>query len=176
VTAQRATLGSVSVRRWQENDAAELAAMYDRNREEIIATEPWRTAAHFTEEGQRRRILGAARQQPPFAGWVILEDGVLAGTVGLDHVADGSATLGYWIDASRRGRGLATAATRLVLDEAFAELDLHRVVANALPDNRPSLSLLRRLGFEPVGSVVLQPGGEHLRFALRRRSRRAPRR
>jgi ribosomal-protein-alanine N-acetyltransferase len=164
----------VSVRRWQETDAAELAAMYHRNREEVIATEPWRALAHFTAAGQRMRIREAARQQPPFAGWVVTEDGVLAGTAGLDHIVGGSATLGYWIDASRRGRGLATAVVRLVLAEAFSAMDLQQVVANTPAYNLPSRRVLRHLGFAPAGSVVLEPGGEHLRFVLLRGTRGRP--
>jgi RimJ/RimL family protein N-acetyltransferase len=47
---------------------------------------------------------------------------------------------------------------------------LQQLVANTLPDNRPSLAVLRHLGFELAGSVVLKPGGEHLRFVLNRRT------
>jgi RimJ/RimL family protein N-acetyltransferase len=90
--------------------------------------------------------------------------------VGLDDIADGRATLGYWIEASRRGRGLATVAARVVLAEAFTVMGLQQVVANALPHNHPSLAVLRHLGFDAAGSVVLEMGGEHLRFVLFRGS------
>jgi RimJ/RimL family protein N-acetyltransferase len=163
----KTALGRLEIRRWAEEDAANLARMYNRNRDEIIATEPWRTAAHFTEEGQRSRHRKAALQEPPFVGWVVLEDGVVAGTIGLDNVTDGCATLGYWIDAARRRRGLAASAVELVLDQAFTVMALQQLVANTLPDNRPSLAVLRHLGFELAGSVVLKPGGEHLRFEWR---------
>jgi hypothetical protein len=126
----KTALGRLEIRRWAEEDAANLARMYNRNRDEIIATEPWRTAAHFTEEGQRSRHRKAALQEPPFVGWVVLEDGVVAGTIGLDNVTDGCATLGYWIDAARRRRGLAASAAELVLDQAFTVMALQQLVAN----------------------------------------------
>jgi [ribosomal protein S5]-alanine N-acetyltransferase len=161
-------LGKVTIRRWAETDAPALAAMYRRHRDEISASEPWRTAGHFTSRGQRLRVRRAARADPPFIGWLILEDGTLAGTAGLDDVIGDTATLGYWIDHSRRGRGLATAAAGLVLAEAFTVMGLGHVVANALPDNGASLAVLRRLGFHRIGDVNLHVGGRHVRFVLSR--------
>jgi ribosomal-protein-alanine N-acetyltransferase len=117
------------------------------------------------------RVREAARQEPAFMGWVVLEDSEVAGTVGLDQIADGCGTLGYWIDKSRRGRGLATAAVELVLSEAFRMMGLEQVVANTLPGNSPSLAVLRHLRFESAGTVVLEHGGEHLRFVLAHRTR-----
>jgi ribosomal-protein-alanine N-acetyltransferase len=161
-------MNEVSIRRWSEADAPDLAAMYARNREEIERGEPWRTPAHFTAEGQRERLRRIAREVPSFVGWVVLVDGVVAGTVGLDEVHDGSGTLGYWLDAAHRGRGVATTAAAMAIREAFDALGLQRVVANTLPDNDRSIAVLRRLGFVPVGTVHLPHSGEHRHFVLTR--------
>jgi [ribosomal protein S5]-alanine N-acetyltransferase len=161
-------MSGVSIRRWSEADARDLAEMYARNREEIERGEPWRTPAHFTEAGQRDRLRRIARESPSFIGWVIMVDGVVAGTVGLDEVRDGRGTLGYWLDAASRGRGVATAAARLAVMEAFETLGLQRIVANTLPDNQPSIAVLRRLGFVPAGTVHFPRGGEHRHFVLER--------
>jgi ribosomal-protein-alanine N-acetyltransferase len=40
---------------------------------------------------------------------------------------------------------------RLVLDDAFGRLGLHRLEANIQPDNVPSIRLVRRLGFRREG-------------------------
>lgn len=161
---ERGLSGHVSIRRWAENDAAQLAAMYTRNRDEILAHEPWRTLEHFTEPGQRSRMRDAGRRQPPFVGWVVEEDGDIVGTVGLDEIADGCGTLGYWIDGSRRRRGLARVAVELALEEAVTVTGLQRVVANTRPENEPSIRLLQRLGFDEAGTISLAEHGEHLRF------------
>ncbi len=60
-------------------------------------------------------------------------------------------TLGYWVDHSRNGRGLATGAVGEILSYAFAELALHRVEAATLVDNLPSQRVLEKNGFERIG-------------------------
>jgi ribosomal-protein-alanine N-acetyltransferase len=80
--------------------------------------------------------------------------GALAGGVTLHDVQRGVAqkgTLGYWIGAPFAGKGLMTEAAGLVCDFAFGALKLHRLEANCLPHNEPSMRLLKRLGFVEEG-------------------------
>src|ERR671914_840946 len=51
---------------------------------------------------------------------------------------DGVVEVGYEIAESRRGRGLATAATRAMVAEAFADRRVTTVIAHTLPE--PSAS------------------------------------
>ena len=44
-----------------------------------------------------------------------------------------------------------TAGLAAVVTDAFTSLGLHRLEANIQPDNAPSLSLVRRLGFKREG-------------------------
>lgn len=57
-----------------------------------------------------------------------------------------SAYLGYWVGAPYTRRGYMTEALPLALSHAFLALGLHRVEANIMPTNRPSLALVRRPG------------------------------
>ena len=79
-------------------------------------------------------------------------DGQGVGWVGIWDRDDGEAEVGWSVVPSAQGRGVATTATRLLLDEARA-LGRWRF-AHALPsvDNGPSNALCRRLGFELLGA------------------------
>lgn len=62
-----------------------------------------------------------------------------------------SATLGYWVDADRAGRGIAPTAVALATDYCFDELGLHRMEINIRPENRPSLRVVEKLRFRDEG-------------------------
>jgi ribosomal-protein-alanine N-acetyltransferase len=69
------------------------------------------------------------------------------------------------------GRGLMSEAVSLVVTQAFEELGLHRVEANIQPDNKPSIALVRGLGFRQEGYSprYLRIAGEwrdHERWAI----------
>jgi ribosomal-protein-alanine N-acetyltransferase len=59
--------------------------------------------------------------------------------------------LGYEIAPGHRGRGLATAAVRAMLDEAFAEPSVDAVVAHTLAEPGPSVRVLEKSGFIRAG-------------------------
>lgn len=50
-----------------------------------------------------------------------------------------------------RGAGLGTEATRLMLDHAFFNLNLHRVYLTVLEENRRAVAVYRKLGFKREG-------------------------
>jgi aminoglycoside 6'-N-acetyltransferase len=60
--------------------------------------------------------------------------------------------LGLEIVPEAKRRGIATRATRLLLDALFAA-EIHRVVARVDPRNEPSVRLFRRLGFREEGRL-----------------------
>jgi ribosomal-protein-alanine N-acetyltransferase len=61
------------------------------------------------------------------------------------------ATLGYWVDQARAGRGIAPTAVALVTDHCFQTLGLHRMEINIRPENGPSLRVVEKLGFRDEG-------------------------
>jgi RimJ/RimL family protein N-acetyltransferase len=66
---------------------------------------------------------------------------------------EGVAELGYEIAASRRERGLATAAARALAAEAFADPGVETVIANTLPEGNASNRVLAKAGFELAGEA-----------------------
>ncbi|MDI6100426.1 GNAT family protein [Actinoplanes sp. NEAU-A12] len=65
--------------------------------------------------------------------------------------AEGSAEVGFWIDAAAEGRGLVTRALHAVLGHGFGDLGLHRVEMRTLTTNDRSRRLAERLGFTLEG-------------------------
>lgn len=62
-----------------------------------------------------------------------------------------SAGLGYWVDKSYAGRGLASAAVQVIVDMARDELGLHRIEASTLLHNIGSQRVLLKAGFQQIG-------------------------
>jgi [ribosomal protein S5]-alanine N-acetyltransferase len=81
-------------------------------------------------------------------------DDAIVGYVGLNQIFLGpfcSCYMGYWIGAPYARQGYATEGVRLALERAFTRLGLHRVEANIIPTNAPSLGVARKCGFRKEG-------------------------
>ncbi|MDH3606409.1 MAG: GNAT family N-acetyltransferase [Acidimicrobiia bacterium] len=70
--------------------------------------------------------------------------------------------VGYWIRSSETRKGVATEAAARILEVAFEELDLHRVVLRIAVGNHGSERVAEKLGFTREGLLreELQVNGE----------------
>ena len=66
----------------------------------------------------------------------------------------GSVEIGYEIAAARQGQGLATAAASAMLQEAFTDSRVTRVIAHTLPERNASNHILEKLDFRWEGDTV----------------------
>ncbi|PZT72912.1 MULTISPECIES: GNAT family N-acetyltransferase [unclassified Streptomyces] len=138
-------------------DAASFAEALTRSRAYMKPWEPVRPESYYTEEGQRERLaaLLADREAGRVMPWVLGDaDDRVVGAVNLNGIVLGafrSAILGYWVDVTYAGRGLATAAVRTACELARDELRLHRVEAGTVLDNAASQRVLAKCGFEEFG-------------------------
>lgn len=76
------------------------------------------------------------------------------GTCSLTQVFRGpfhACYLGYALAAAAQGQGLMTEALQRVVQYAFDDMNLHRIMANYMPHNVRSGRLLKRLGFVVEG-------------------------
>jgi [ribosomal protein S5]-alanine N-acetyltransferase len=92
----------------------------------------------------------------PLGHWVFWHSGALIGVGHLRPSPDLPAQLpemGWYLTSRYQGRGLATEATRALLDHGLRELRLTSVWALVHEANQPSLRLAQRLGFLQVGST-----------------------
>jgi ribosomal-protein-alanine N-acetyltransferase len=133
-------------------DCDDLAALYLANRDFLAPFEPTRPPEFFTGDGQRERLQHQlAGETHPFA---ILDGDEIAGTINLFNIVRESlqsGTIGYWVDSTRNGRGLASGAVREILGYAFGGLELHRVEAATLTHNVSSQRVLEKNDFERIG-------------------------
>jgi RimJ/RimL family protein N-acetyltransferase len=100
------------------------------------------------------QVKKGVERPPPACNFTVYDrsDGAPVGTIGLFDIsyAHGSAELGIAI-GERRGQGLGTEATRLVLEWAFRTLGLHSVMLGALAWNERGLRAYERAGFRRIG-------------------------
>ncbi len=163
--------------RWA--DAAEWSRVRRANQEWLTPWEPtadlpwYQRHSPAAYRSMRRRVLRRTRlgMAMPFA---VRVEGRFAGQVTVDNIVRAAlrgANLGYWIDRSVAGRGMASLAVALVCDHAFGPGGLHRLQADIRPENGPSRRLVERLGFSQEGlhRRYLDIDGDwrdHLAYAL----------
>jgi RimJ/RimL family protein N-acetyltransferase len=105
------------------------------------------------------RFWGEQLSRPGAEGWwlyyVLLTEPdrpILVGTVSYKGPPQGGAVeIGYSMVASYQRRGLATEASRALIEAAWGR-GVEAVLAHTLAHLEPSLGVLRKLGFEPAGS------------------------
>jgi ribosomal-protein-alanine N-acetyltransferase len=154
--------GSVaSIRPLGPPDAEEYLALLTRNKDFLQPYEPVRPPEYWTLAGQQDQLAVGTAEWELGTGYAfaILDrtDGALVGRVALANVvrkAWQNATLGYWLDAGRNGRGLATEAARLAVGFAFKDASLHRVQAGVMPRNERSIRVLEKIGMRYEGLAL----------------------
>ncbi len=115
-----------------------------------------------------RDALAASPGSTPWGARLFVsgEPPELVGWGGFKGVPEGGVVeIGYEIAESRRGRGLATAAARAMIAEAFADEQVTRVVAHTLPERNASNRVLEKVGFSHDGDAC-EDGELVWRYAL----------
>lgn len=150
----------------------------------LIPWEPAWADDHLTRKAFTNRVYWATRSiangsaMPLFL--IRRDDDVLVGAITLDNIRRGPAqagTLGYWTGAPHARKGYMREAIGAVTHHAFTRLDLSRIEAACLPENKASRGLLEASGFkyEGVAQSYLQINGRwrtHVLYAALRSDRR----
>ncbi|MTD12589.1 GNAT family N-acetyltransferase [Nakamurella sp. YIM 132087] len=171
--------GLVGLRPLRRRDGKDWREMRIRD-ERFIA--PWDASSEhgWPERHSRamwaghRSVLRMAARRGEAAPFAVTVDEQFAGQITLGGIQRGalqSGWIGYWVDSSRHGRGVATVGVALALSHAFGPMGLHRVEATIAPTNTPSRAVVGHLGFRQEGVLhrYLDVGGswtDHLLFAL----------
>lgn len=82
-----------------------------------------------------------------------IDDGELAGAIGLVMKGDGIAELGYWVGVPFWGRGYATEAARAMLRYGFDQCHLHRIFAGHFTRNAASGKVMQKIGMQYEGTL-----------------------
>jgi ribosomal-protein-alanine N-acetyltransferase len=138
------------------DDATALARAYERNRAHLEPWEPVRVDDFYTEAAQRLSVETSLAKYEAGEGLplVVTSGTEIVGRMTLSAIFHGpfqSARVGYWVDADRTGRGLASAVLRATVDLARDDLGLHRLEASTLVHNLASQRVLDHAGFEQIG-------------------------
>jgi ribosomal-protein-serine acetyltransferase len=140
----------VEVRVLEPEDAEQVFAVVEANRERLRAWMPWVDATHGPAD--TRAFIERDRASDGLDALGIYVDGKYAGGIGIRPDAEhADAEIGYWIGSAHEGRGLVTRACRALVDHAFGDLGLHRVTIRVAPDNARSRTIPERLGFTQEG-------------------------
>lgn len=145
--------GGIALRPWRESDlGAVVVACSDPAVARFIPTIP----SPYTEEDARSWLES---QEPERLAGRSLEmaigdaasDEVLGAIAAKVNPLMLSASVGYWLTPSARGRGYTTMAMRLLCGWLFDTLDLGRIELTTDPENAPSQRVAQRCGFQKEG-------------------------
>jgi ribosomal-protein-alanine N-acetyltransferase len=170
------------LRPFAETDADEFVRLIEASRE---AWAPWTPASERAVSGGelfrrelRRTEAGAGSGTHLRLGAFVHVGRSLVGIFALNEIVRGvfqSAHASWQIAGDRMGQGLGTEGVRAILDIAFDQppegIGLHRVQANIMPSNTPSLRIAEKIGFrrEGLAERYLKIAGrweDHAMFAI----------
>ncbi|MHA7306803.1 GNAT family N-acetyltransferase [Arthrobacter sp. TMN-49] len=174
--------GDLVLRPIKFRDRAEWGAVRARN---AAWLQPWE-ASNPASQGQLPtfggmvRVLNRQAREAAALPFIITErvpgkpKPVIVGQLTVSSIMWGSAmsaSLGYWVDQERAGRGIVPTAVAMATDHCFRQLGLHRMEINIRPENVASLRVVEKLSFRDEGlrQRYLHINGEwadHRSFAL----------
>ncbi len=141
------------------NMASEIVDFYSRNKDFFKDFDPQRPDVFYkvnTHKDIIKRELEEIKLKRMLKFWIYkIEDKKrIIGMINFSNITMGvflSTTVGYKLDEFEQHKGYMTEALKAAIIIVFKELKLHRVEANIMPHNKPSLELAKRLGFEYEG-------------------------
>jgi diamine N-acetyltransferase len=136
----------------------DLAATYARWMNQLEVRRGLDNMGIATPQSQEKwveeNLEKGAKPEPEAVEFTVYDrtDSTPVGTAGLFQISHAHATAKFGIAiGERRGQGLGTEATRLVLDFAFHVLQLRNVLLETLAWNLAGLTAYERAGFRRVG-------------------------
>jgi ribosomal-protein-serine acetyltransferase len=146
--------GNTVLRVVMPEDAEELYAVIDRNREYLYKWLAWAHPGYSIEDTRiflDDCIAQFARRES--LTMTIRYQGQVCGVIGLHRIdpRNLATSIGYWIDEGHQGKGIVTAACRAVIAEGFRSFGLHRIEIRCATWNHRSSAIPRRLEFAEEG-------------------------
>ena len=141
-----------------EQHAEDLSRFYNANKMHLSPWEPERATDYHTEEAWRQRCVDFQAEHEAGVSLRLLAymsgQQNLIGTCFFTNISRGvfqACHLGYAIAEEFGGKGLMTEIVAGSIEYVFTQLNLHRVMANYMPENTRSARVLEKLGFEKEG-------------------------
>jgi len=147
------SIGDFTVRDARLEDALSIAAYADNPRVAANLRDIFPHPYYLEDaEGFLRHMM----QQEPATVFAIATAAEAVGIIGLtlgEDVHRFTAELGYWLGEPFWGRGVMTAAVRVVVEHGFSEFGLLRIYAEPYVGNAGSARVLEKAGFEYEGRM-----------------------
>jgi RimJ/RimL family protein N-acetyltransferase len=143
--------GPAVLRRWRTADLDAASEAVFASLEHLRPWMPW--AVDFSRASQAEFLIGSERDWRSGAAfnYAILADGAIAGSAGLmARIGPGGLEIGYWVHQAYTRRGLATASSAALVDQAFALPGIERVQIVHDELNVASGGIPRKLGFTEI--------------------------
>ncbi len=83
----------------------------------------------------------------------IFKKDILIGRVGFISIKGFIAEIGYWLSESENGYGIITLCCKKIIEYAFANTTIHRIVIKMDTENLKSKNVPERLGFTKEGTA-----------------------
>ncbi len=132
------------------DDAAELFALTDTNREYLRQWLPWLDRTKSVDDTEKfiDFVLSQHASQQSLI-LMILYDGVIAGVVGHNKIdqLNRIGYIGYWLGAAYQRKGLMTTSCQALIAYSFTTLNLDRLIIACATKNHQSRAIPERLGF-----------------------------
>jgi RimJ/RimL family protein N-acetyltransferase len=109
-----------------------------------------------------RTLMADIRKAHPVCAWLVTEDDEVVGLCSFTRAADGEGIphIGYGVAESRRRRGHATRAIRLMVIEVLRDPNVRGIGAETSVANIPSQRVLEENGFAKTGTRIDDEDGE----------------
>lgn len=146
----------LELRQLQPADAPALFAVIDQHRASLRVWLPWVDATRKladTEAYIKETQHDFAETRAFTCG--IWSMGRLVGVIGHNRI-DWAQKIGfpaYWLSPDAEGRGIMTQCCRAVIDHAFGELQLNRLLVAVATDNLRSQKIPLKLGFVKISTL-----------------------
>jgi ribosomal-protein-serine acetyltransferase len=146
---------TITLRLLQPHHAEELFAVVDQNRQHL---RPWMNWVDTTRSPDDiREFIQSSLHR--FVDVHSIICGIWCGdryigTVGLHDIdkINHHVEIGYWLSHSHQGKGIMTRSCERMIQYAFKELNLNRIVIKAAVENHRSRAIPERLGFTQEGT------------------------
>lgn len=142
----------------QPKDAKKIVEYFLSNKGHFAATDSNRPKGFYTLAYWKKQIPKIEnefkREQAIRFLLFHSENTRLIGTMNFTQIYRGpfqACYLGYGIAKDEQGKGLMTEALHAGIEYVFKDLNLHRIMANYLPENSRSARVLNKLGFVVEG-------------------------
>lgn len=140
-------MSKIVLRPWQKEDAQALAAIANNGKVWDNVRDFFPTPYTVLDAEQ---WLDSIRKTRPFLNFAILYQGRIAGNIGIvpkEDVYRMSVEIGYFIGEEFWGKGIATEATRLLVEYIEQEFNVVRIYAEVFETNKASMRVLQKNGF-----------------------------